>query len=219
MLPRFFKPVVAFANHAESGETLKSFITGLRLAKLLSQAKAGDYLFIQFGHNDQKRNWPQTYVDAHTTYRAYLRAYIAEARLRNMTPVLITSMQRRTFNAESKIKKTHGDYPDAVRQVAREEGVSLIDLERMSVAFYEALGPQRSPLAFSAGGKDATHHNNYGAYELAKCVVQGIRDARLPLADAIVEDFIDFDPVHPDSPESFALPESPQRSSVIPRGN
>ena len=219
MLPRFFKPVVAFANHAESGETLKSFITGLRLAKLLSQAKAGDYLFIQFGHNDQKRNWPQTYVDAHTTYRAYLRAYIAEARLRNMTPVLITSMQRRTFNAESKIKNTHGDYPDAVRQVAREEGVSLIDLERMSVAFYEALGPQRSPLAFSAGGKDATHHNNYGAYELAKCVVQGIRDARLPLADAIVEDFIDFDPVHPDSPESFALPESPQRSSVIPRGN
>lgn len=219
MLPRFFKPVVAFANHAESGETLKSFITGLRLAKLLSQAKAGDYLFIQFGHNDQKKNWPQTYVEAHTTYRAYLRAYIAEARLRNMTPVLVTSMQRRMFDSENRIKNTHGDYPQAVRDVAREENVSLIDLERMSVTFYEALGPERSPLAFSNGGKDATHHNNYGAYELAKCVVQGIREAKLPLADAIVEDFTDFDPGHPDSPESFSLPQSPQRSSVAPRGN
>lgn len=219
MLPRFFKPVVAFANHAESGETLKSFITGLRLAKLLSQAKAGDYLFIQFGHNDQKKNWPQTYVDAHTTYRAYLRAYIAEARLRNMTPVLITSMQRRVFDSENRIKNTHGEYPQAVRDVAREENVSLIDLERMSITFYEALGPQWSPLAFSNGGKDATHHNNYGAYELAKCVVQGIREAKLPLADAIVEDFMDFDPAHPDSPESFSLSESPRRSSVTPRGN
>ncbi|HTO05266.1 MAG TPA: rhamnogalacturonan acetylesterase, partial [Opitutus sp.] len=219
MLPRFFRPVVAFANHAESGETLKSFITGLRFAKLLSQAKPGDYLFIQFGHNDQKKNWPQTYVAADTTYRAYLRAYIAEARLRNMTPVLITSMQRRTFDAENKIKNTHGNYPQAVREVAREEGVSLVDLERMSVAFYEALGPQRSPLAFSNDGKDATHHNNYGAYELAKCVVQGIRNAKLPLADAIVEDFTDFNPSQPDSPESFALPASPRRSSVAPHGN
>ena len=128
-------------------------------------------------------------------------------------------MQRRIFDAENRIKNTHGDYPQAVRDVAREEGVSLIDLERMSVEFYEALGPERSPLAFSNGGKDATHHNNYGAYELAKCVVQGIRSAKLPLADAIVDDFTGFDPTYPDSPENFAHPEIPQRSSVTPRGN
>jgi hypothetical protein len=68
MLPRWFRPDVAIANHAESGETLKSFISGLRLAKVLSQIRRGDYLFIQFGHNDEKESWPQTYAEARTTY-------------------------------------------------------------------------------------------------------------------------------------------------------
>ncbi len=218
MLPRFLKDV-AVANHAESGETMKSFISGLRLAKVLSQLKAGDYLFIQFGHNDEKKQWPQTYVEAHTTYPAYLKVFIAEARLRGATPVLVTPMQRRNFDAQGKIRNTHGDYPQAVRDVAAAEKVALIDLERMSVAFYEALGPEKAPLAFSAGGKDATHHDNYGAYELAKCVVQGIRDAQLPLAAHIVDDFAGFDPAKPDSPETFALPASPRRSDVTPRGS
>lgn len=219
MLPRFFKPAVTFANHAESGETMKSFITGLRLAKVLSQIKAGDYLFIQFGHNDQKKNWPQTYVEAHTTYKAYLRVLIAEARLRHVIPVLVTSMQRRNFDPQNKIRNSHGDYPEAVREVAKEENVALIDLTAMSIAFYEALGPDRSPLAFSNGGKDITHHNNYGAYELAKCVLQGIRDAKLPLADLMVDDFTGFDPAKPDAPETFVLAASPARSNVTPRGN
>ena len=218
MLPRFLEKV-AVANHAESGETMKSFISGLRLAKVLSQVKAGDYFFIQFGHNDEKRNWPQTYVDAHTTYRAYLRVFIAEARLRGVTPVLVTSMQRRTFDEQGKIRNTHGDYTEAVRIVAAEENVALIDLDRMSVAFYEALGQKRAPLAFNQGGKDATHHNNYGAYELAKCVVQGIRDANLPLAKKIVADFAGFDPGQPDAPETFQFAASPLRSDTRLRGN
>jgi lysophospholipase L1-like esterase len=219
MLPRFFQPVVAIANHAESGETLKSFISGLRLAKILSQIQPGDYLFIQFGHNDEKKQWPQTYVEAHTTYRAYLKAFIAEARLHGATPVLVTSMQRRVFDRRGKIENTHGDYPAAVREVAREEKVALIDLEPMSIAFYEALGPDKSPLAFSDGGKDITHHDNYGAYELAKCIVQGIREAKLPLAEWIAADFKGFDPAYPDSPDAFALPASPGRSGERPRGN
>lgn len=218
MLPRFL-PGVAVANHAESGETLKSFISGLRLAKLLSQVKAGDYLIIQFGHNDEKQQWPQTYVDAHTTYQAYLRVFIAEARLRGVTPVLVTSMQRRNFDSAGTIRNTHGDYPAAVREIAATEKVALIDLERLSVAFYEALGPDKAPLAFSAGGQDVTHHDNYGAYELAKCVIQGVRDARLPLGRAIADDFAGFDPAQPDPPESFALPPSPLRRAVAPRGN
>ncbi|ACB74621.1 rhamnogalacturonan acetylesterase [Opitutus terrae] len=219
MLPRFFKPSVAVANHAESGETLKSFLSGLRLAKILSQIQPGDYLFLQFGHNDQKQQWPQTYVVAATTYRAYLRAFIAEARLRGATPVLVTSMQRRNFDAAGRIKNTLGDYPAAVRAVAQEENVALVDLERMSIAFYEALGPTQAPLAFSNGGKDPTHHNNYGAYELAKCVAQAIRDAHLPLAEQLADDFSGFDPSHPDAPESFALPASPARSTAPLRGN
>jgi lysophospholipase L1-like esterase len=218
MLPRFL-PGVALANHAESGETLKSFISELRLAKVLSEVKAGDYLFIQFGHNDEKKNWPQTYVEARSTYQAYLRVFIAEARLRGVTPVLVTPMQRRVFDAAGRIKNTHGDYPQAMRDVAAAEHVALIDLERMSIAFYEALGPARAPLAFSAGGRDVTHTDNYGAYELAKCVVQGIRDAHLPLAAQIAADFPGFDPAKPDAPAEFHLAASPLRSDVPPRGN
>jgi lysophospholipase L1-like esterase len=219
MLPRFFKPDVAVANHAESGETMKSFISGLRLAKMLSQMKKGDYLFIQFAHNDEKKNWPQTYVEAHTTYKAYLKVFIAEARLRGATPVLVTSMQRREWDADGRIRNSHGDYPDAMREVATEEQVALIDLDRMSRAFYEALGPEQAPLAFSAHGRDATHHSAYGAYELAKCVVQGIRDNHLLLAQDIVDDFMGFDPAHPDAPAAFAVPPSPQSTTERPRGH
>ena len=219
MLPRFFKPTVAVANHAESGETLKSFITELRLDKMLSQMKRGDWLFLQFSHNDQKQSWPQTYVEAGTTYKAYLRVFIAEARRRGVTPVLVTPMQRRQFDEAGKIRNSHGDYPAAVRELAREENVALIDLERASVAFYEALGPEKSPLAFSGGGRDPTHHNNYGAYELAQCIVAGIRAAKLDLAAHILDDFAGFDPARPDAPEKFSLPASPGRTTLAPRGN
>jgi lysophospholipase L1-like esterase len=181
--------------------------------------KAGDFLFIQFAHNDEKQSWPQTYVEAATTYRAYLKVYIAEARRRGATPVLVTPMQRRQFDSAGKIRNSHGDYPAAVRAVAQEEQVPLIDLEAMSIAFYEALGPELSPRAFSADGRDATHHNNYGAYELAKCVADGIRAANLELARHLSDDFTGFDPRRPDPPDQFHLAASPARTSVPPRGN
>lgn len=219
MLPRFLKPGVAVANHAESGETIKSFISGLRLAKVLSQVKAGDYLFVQFGHNDSKKQWPQTYAEAHTTYPAYLRVLIAEARLRGATPVLVTSMQRRNFDAKGKIVNSHGDYPAAVREVAKSENVALIDLELASVALYEALGTAGAPRLFGNDGKDITHHNNYGAYEFAKCVAQGIRAARLPLAEFLADDFAGFDPAQPDPVDGFKVPASASRSDLAPRGN
>lgn len=219
MLPRFFQPTVAIANHAESGETLKSFVTGLRLAKVLSQLRAGDWVLIQFGHNDQKKQWPQTYSEARTTYRAWLRAFIAEVRLRGATPVLVTSPHRRTFDAQGRVTNTHGDYPQAVRDTAAEEKVALIDLERMSVSLYEALGPARSVALFSGDRPEITHHNNYGAYELALCVAQGLREARGPLATSLTADFAGFDPARPDDPSAFAVPASPQWSSVTPRGN
>src|SRR6202042_72574 len=98
LLPRFLKPGVAVANNAQSGETLKSFMNALRLDKMLSQMKKGDYLFIQFAHNDSKASWPQTYVEPETTYKAYLKVYIAEARLRGATPVLVTAMDRGARN-------------------------------------------------------------------------------------------------------------------------
>lgn len=219
MLSRFFKDEVAVSNHAESGETLKSFMAGLRLAKVLEGMRAGDYLFIQFTHNDQKQQWPQTYVEAGTTYKAYLNVLIAEARLRGATPVLVTSMERRRFDRDGKIESTLGGYPQAMREVAREQGVALIDLQPMSVALYEALGVEDAPKAFSNGGKDATHHNNYGAYQLAQCVAQGIVAAKLPLARWLVEDFEGYDPRRPDDVDTFEMSASPFSSDLAPLGN
>lgn len=219
MLTRFFKPEVAVANHAKSGATLKSFLTELRFDKVLSQLKRGDWLLIQFGHNDQKRQWPQTYAEAATTYRSYLRAYIAEARLRGATPILVTSPERRNFDGAGRIVPSHGDYPDAVRAVAREESVALVDLTPMTVAFYEALGPERAALAFNDGGRDKTHHNNYGAYEIARMVAAGIAAADGRLAAHLTGEARTYDPRRPAPPEAFALPASRSRSDVRPEGN
>jgi lysophospholipase L1-like esterase len=193
LLPRFFKPGVAVANHAQSGETLKSFANALRLDKILSQMKPGDYLFLQFCHNDSKANWPQTYVEAGTTYKAWLKVYIAETRRRGATPVLITAMDRGDRKTGA---PTHGHdgYPQAVREVAAEEHVALIDLYNDSIAFYSAAGADAPHIL-----ADGTHSTAFGGYEFAKSIVMGVRADHLPLAGFIVDDFQPFDPGHPDS--------------------
>jgi lysophospholipase L1-like esterase len=213
MLPRFFRPPVVIANHAESGESLKSFIGARRLEKILSTIRSGDYLFIQFGHNDQKDKTPG--AGAFTTYKDNLKRFIAEARKRGATPVLITSMHRLKFDAEGKIENTLGDFPEAVRQTAKEEHVPLIDLNAMSKTFYEALGPQNAKKAF----QDGSHHNNYGSYELAKCVVEGIKANKLGIAEYAADDVPPFDPARPDPVETFHIPPSPQNTTEKPEGN
>jgi lysophospholipase L1-like esterase len=204
MLPRFFAATLAVANHAESGETLKSFVTEQRLDKLLSTLRQGDWVMIQFAHNDQKVQWPQTYAEAATTYRAWLRVYIAEVRRRGATPILVTSPDRRNFDAAGRIESTLGEYPEAMRSVAREERVAVIDLNAMSRQFYEALGPAAAARAFADGGRDKTHFNEYGGHALARCVVEGIRaaDAALTrgLAQHLARDTGRFDPARPEPP-------------------
>ncbi len=215
MLPRFFKPGLAVANHAESGESLRSSLAARRLDKVLSLIKPGDYLFIQYGHNDQKEKGEG--VGAFTTYKTDLKRFVTDARRRGATPVLVTSVNRRNFNSEGKVDSTLGDYPEAVRQVAREENIVLIDLNLMSKALYEALGPEKSGLLFKEG--DGTHHSNYGSYELARCVVEGIRAGRLGLARYLATDVPPFDPRHPDPFEGFKVPASPNISDAKPLGN
>jgi lysophospholipase L1-like esterase len=215
MLPRFFKSTVAVANHAESGESFKSFDGARRIDKILSTIRPGDYLFVQFGHNDQKDKAPG--AGAFTTYAEALRRYVALARERKAIPVLITPVSRRSFGPEGKIVNNLGDFPDSVRRVSREENVALIDLNAMSHPFYEAMGPDKSRLAFAPG--DNTHHNNYGSYELARCVVEGIRKARLDLAKHLADDAGSFDPAHPDPMDQFDVPASPAAPSVKPEGN
>jgi hypothetical protein len=128
-------------------------------------------------------------------------------------------MHRRKFDAAGKIVNTHGDYPQAVRDTAKELGVPLIDLHAMSATLYEALGPDQAPKAFNDGGKDATHHNNYGAYQLARCVVEGIRAGVPDLAAHLTNDLPPFDPAKPPSPDTFTLSPSAARSQERPRGN
>lgn len=204
-LPAYFSPDIAVANHAESGETLKSFVTEQRLDKLLSGLRRGDWVMIQFGHNDQKIQWPQTYADAATTYRAWLRTYLAEIRRRGATPLLVTSPERRNFDAAGRIVPTLGDYAQAMREVAREERAPLIDLNAMSVRFYEALGPQLAPRAFADDGNDKTHFNEYGAEQLARCVAEGLRMADPALTAGLETHLMTslprFDPAHPELPK------------------
>lgn len=218
MLTAFFKPDFAVANHAESGETLKSFVTELRLAKVLELVRPGDWALIQFGHNDQKAQWPQTHAPAATTYRDWLRTWIAEFRQRGVQPVLVTSPERRNWTG-ARIRPTLANYAAAVKAVGAETGVPVIDLNTASIHFYEALGPTRAPLAFNDGGRDATHHDNYGAWVLARAVAAGLAEAKLPLAAHLQPGVAAFDPAQPPAPETFRLAASAAHDPTRPDGS
>ncbi len=209
MLPRFFGPGVGVANHAESGESLRSALRARRLDKVLSAMRPGDYLFLQFGHNDMKA------VTA-AEYKEDLKRFAAAAKKKGAQVVLVTPMHRRTFRGDRIIDSLKG-FPDAVRELAREEGLPLIDLHAMSQALYEALGQQRSAALFKAG--DGTHHSNYGAYELARCVVEGVKKNKLSLAKLLADDVKPFDPAHPDPFDRFRLPPSGTAPGAKPDGD
>lgn len=222
MFTRFFKPEVAIANHAESGETYRDSIGRHRLDKILSVMQPGDYLFMQFGHNDQKQIAAKK-GGPFTTYKDEIKQHVEAARARGGIPVIVSPMERNSFASDGKIKPTLADYAEAARQSAKELKADFIDLNALSIPFYEALGKDRAYLAFAPNGKgderDHTHHDNYGAYELAKCVVQGIKTAKLPIASAIADDFGTFDPAHPDNVDTFALPASPTFTNQRPLGD
>lgn len=206
MLPRFFKPGVAVANYAESGESLGSSIQARRVAKVEAEIKQGDYVFIQFGHNDMKSKNP----DALAVYEDSLTKLVASLKGKGATPVLITSMERKLGIRGN----TLAGYPDAVRRVAMATKTHLIDLQKTSVELYQGLGGNLDQ-AF----QDGTHHNNFGSYQLAKCVIEGIRGEKLYLAGMIVEDHGSFDPSKPDDVSKFEYPASPLRDAAKPDGD
>lgn len=214
MITAFFKPQVAIANNGESGESARSFLGENRWAKVMSMTRPGDWILIQFGHNDQKDT--RDGAGAFTTYKATLRRFVSEAREHGATPVLITPMNRRTFDADAKLTNSLGDFPEAVRQLAREENVPLIDLNAMSKTLYEALGPEESAKLFA--NSDTTHHSDYGSYELAKCVVLGIQRDQLAIAKFLKSDRPGFDPAHPDPFDRFDIPPDPKFTTNKPFG-
>jgi lysophospholipase L1-like esterase len=206
MLPRFFGPGLAVANYAQSGESLKSSLGAGRFAKVFSEMKTNDWLLVQFGHNDMK----DKATNALAAYRLNLKQIVQQTRARGATPVLVTSMERKGgIEAD-----TLGGYPQTVRDVAREEGVGLIDLHAMSRVLYRALGPK-----LDRAFQDGTHHNNYGSYELARCVVAGIRANTPELAKFLAADVAPFDPARPDDPDKFRLAASAAADAKPPEGN
>lgn len=229
MLPAFFGPTIAIANHAESGESIRSFVGERRLERVLSLLKAGDYFFLQFGHNDQKAG-PE-HLDAATGYKDYVRRYVADVRAKGAFPVLVTSMERRNFDAAGKhIVPSLEGYPQAIREVGAELRVPVVDLNAMSIPFYEALGPEEAKKAFvhfsanSVPGQDKaladdTHFSSYGAYELAKCVVEGIK-AKVPaLAAHLRRGLKNYDPAHPAPFADWHMPVDPTKPPVKPEGS
>jgi lysophospholipase L1-like esterase len=229
MIPAFLVPQkIVVANYAESGEALNSFLSAKRLEKILSLMKSGDYLFIEFGHNDMKQKGEGK--GAFASYKKNLHLYISEVKKNGGIPVLVTSMHRRRFDSTGHIVNTLEDYPDAVRQTAKEEKVALIDLNAMSKTLYEAWGETNSLKAFvhypanTFPGQDKklednTHFSPYGAYQLARCIVSSILQQQLPLAKFIRKEVAPFNPAKPLPFEKFYWPQSVLRESVKPDGN
>lgn len=228
MLPQFFPAGVAVSNHAESGLSLASFRGSRRLDKILEDLKPGDHVLIQFGHNDQKEKGEG--VGAYGSYTKSLNDYIDAISAKGGKPVLVTPMYRRRFNGAEPVD-TLGDFADAVRKVAAARSVPLVDLHAMSARILKALGPEASTAAyvhFKAGAypgqktdvKDDTHFSPYGAYLLARCVVEGIRTGVPSLAPKLAKTVEPFNPDQPDPREFFSIPPSPPLGEVrIPDGD
>lgn len=191
-LPQFFAPAVAIKNHGASGRSSKSFLAEGRWDKVLQELRAGDYVMIQFGHNDSKPD-----VARHTLpregYRENLLRYVRDTRAQGATPILATSVVRRSWNAAGEIVDTLGEYPIVTRELARDEGVPLVDLHALTLQLERELGvegskklhlhlaPQEHPSA-PQGMADNTHYSEYGATRVAGLAAGAIKQLDLPLA-------------------------------------
>lgn len=180
-LPFFLRKDLPVANHAVNGRSSKSFFDEGRLDGILSVIRPGDFLLIQFGHNDEKTEDPTRYTEPWSTYQQYLRMYVQGARARGARPVLATSVERRRFDAAGKALTTHGEYPAAMRALATEEGVALLDIQALSLARWQELGVEETKTYFNwtATEQDNTHFNPPGAIEVARLVARELLRARV----------------------------------------
>lgn len=228
MIPRFLSDSLAVANYAESGLAVATFIGQNRWAKILSRLKKGDYVLLEFGHNDQKTD-DRIGNGAFYAFSHQVKQMIDECRLHGATFILCTPTMRRSFEGNV-VVNTHKDYPEAIRAIAQREGLTLIDLQQLTGRFYEAMGPEDSKQAFvhyPAGTwpdqpkalADNTHFNPYGAYEIAKMVARGLLESGLPLSSAVSAEVATFDPSHPDPVSSFHWSNCPLVDLTKPDGN
>jgi len=187
----YFDTKVKVSNHAMNGRSSKSFIDEGRWKTVLDSLKRGDYVFIQFGHNDEKIDKPAVYADASSTYKQNLEKYIAETRSKGATPILLTSIVRRKFDLTGKLIDTHGKYPDAVRELASNLKVRFIDMELLTKTLINSLGDEPSKklylwtapdTKFPEGRKDDTHLCVEGARTFLGLVAAEVAKMKTPLA-------------------------------------
>jgi lysophospholipase L1-like esterase len=229
MVTRWFGPEVAISNHAESGLSAATFLGGRRLDKVLAMLRPGDYVFCEFGHNDQKERRPGD--GAWYGFSYHLKVFIDRVRQAGGHIIFVTPTQRRAFSADSlHILETHGDYPDAMRAVAQREQVPVIELHDLTRTFFETLGYENSKRALvhypahtfpgqEQALADNTHFNPYGAYEVAKMVVMGMKQLHLPFTQYLRPEFHDYDPAHPDDFRTFVWHPASMTDVVKPDGN
>jgi len=189
LLPKFFKDTAVIVNHAANGRSTRSFITEGRWQTLLDALRPGDWVIIQFGHNDEK-----IFPTARGEFQDNLRRFVADVRAKQANPLLATPCARRSFDEAGKLVETHGDYPDAVRAVAAETKVPLLEMNRLTMELEQqqgAEGSKRLHLWIGKGAyqrqpdgyQDNTHYSAYGAERVAALAVQEIIRLQLPLAD------------------------------------
>ncbi|MEU5889794.1 rhamnogalacturonan acetylesterase [Streptomyces sp. NPDC047461] len=180
-LPFFLHKDRPVSNHAVNGRSSKSFVDEGRLDLILEAIRPGDFLLIQFAHNDEKTADPTRYTEPWTTYQDYLRLYIDGARARGARPVLATSVERRKFDTAGNAAPTHGDYPASMRALAEEERVALLDIQALSLALWQKLGVEETKTYFNwtATEQDNTHFNPPGAIAVARLVAQELLRTRV----------------------------------------
>ncbi len=191
-LARFFKDPDTVQNHAMNGRSTASFISEGRWEKIVAALTPRDAVIIQFGHNDEKIEDPKRGTDPKTTFPENLRRFVREVRAKGATPILATPVSRRKFSPAGKLIPTHGAYPDAIRRVATEEKVPLLELETATATWLQAEGDEPTKKYFMwieagkhpkipGGKKDDTHFVEAGAAKVASLAVAQIREQKLPL--------------------------------------
>lgn len=191
VLNQYFDESVTVKNHAVNGRSSKSFIDEGRWQTVLDSLNPGDFVFIQFGHNDQKDYDSTRYTTPFGTYTANLEMFVTETREKGATPILFTSIVRRKFGDNGLLTDTHGDYPVATRQVAKKLNVPLIDLQKITEKWVNGLGDEPSKTMFlwtepndqfPEGRKDDTHLCESGAKEIARLAMDECKKQNLAFA-------------------------------------
>lgn len=195
----FFDSTVTVDNRAMNGRSTRTFIEENRWTPVVNAMQEGDYVFVQFGHNDEVPS-KKSYVPE-KDFKANLIKYVTDTRNKKAIPVLITPVARRKFDSTGQIQETHAVYAQIVRDVAKENNVPLIDLSEKSKVLYQQMGSDASRYLFNylrpgehpnypEGKQDDTHFSELGARKIAEIVLTEIRALKLELAERIVQPII-----------------------------